>query len=98
MTLLQMLQVHVPAISWYGIALTAIVTLLGFLLRDAYQRLQKRQDSAEQALEDLTKKLDQEKLNNEKAMRILDARINDLHLNILNRLDDIKDKFNEFRK
>lgn len=92
------LQNGVPVISWYGIALTAIVTLLGFLLRDAYQRLQRRQDAAEQALEDLTQKLDSEKLNNEKAMRSLDARINDLHVNILNRLDDIKDKFNEFRK
>lgn len=88
----------IPTISWYGIVLTSVITLLGFLLRDAYQRIQKRQDISDKALEDLTQKLESEKLNSEKAMRSLEARINDLHVNILDRLDEIKDKFSEFRK
>lgn len=93
-----LLEGGIPALSWIGIGLTIALGLLGFLLRDAYQNLKRRQDQAEEGLSDLTEKLDAEKLNNERSMRSLDSRINDLHINILNRLDDIKDKFNEFRK
>ncbi len=87
-----------PIASWWGIVLSGIITLLGFLIRDAYLTIKRRQDSSEETAKILTEKLDGEKLNNEKALRALDGRMNDLHINILNRLDDIKNKFNEFRK
>lgn len=84
-------KISIPLISVYGVILAGVIALLGFLLRDAYKALKEKQSSGDSRLDEFEEK-------HEADIRDLDKRINDLHINILNRLDDIKDKFNEFRK
>ncbi len=93
-----LLDVTIPAATWVGIGITAIMGLLMFLMKSTFTDIKDNVKENKEAIEDLTEKLDGEKLNNEKALRLIDGKVNDLHINILNRLDEIKDKFNELRK
>lgn len=86
-----LLQEGISIISYYGVALTAVMTLLSFLLRDAYLRLTKRVENLESENAALRE-------DNSNIRLDFETKINNLNVNILNRLDDIKDKFNEFRK
>lgn len=89
--LLILLEANVPLASWLGIAVTIMLGLVGFLSRDAYNRINKRLDQIEDDQE-------VERKRSELEMRIMDGKISDLHINILKKLDEIKDKFNDFRK
>lgn len=91
-------NVGMPVASWIGLLIATILALIGFLLRDAYSSLKTKMKDLEKRVGDTEKALQDEKNQRLEDMRIIDNKIQDLHLNILRRLDDIKDKFNEFRK
>ena len=93
-----LLDITIPAASWLGVAVTIVLGLLVYLMKDTFQGIKQRITNVETTASDLEAKLEGEKLNTEKALRLIDGKVNDLHINILNRLDEIKDKFQEFRK
>lgn len=74
-----------------GAILSATAIILWFLLRDAYYRSNKRISSLEDKIVTVNSKIETE-------ARATDKRINDLHLTILDKLDEIKNSFNDFRK
>lgn len=74
-----------------GAILSATAIILWFLLKDAYYRSNKRMASLEDKIVAVNLKIETE-------ARATDKRINDLHLTILDKLDEIKNSFNDFRK
>lgn len=93
-----LLDAGMPVSSWIGLGLGAIITILGWLGKDAYSRFNDRLKYQEQYTEEIKEKLEKERLERLSENREIDGKISDLHINILNKLDEIKDKFNEFRK
>ena len=92
------LEAGMPIASWVGVLVAIVTTLIGFLAKDVYDRLVKRVEVLEKAINDAKTDLDVEKERSRVEMRNIDTRINELHINILDKLDEIKYKFNEFRK
>lgn len=90
--------VGLPIASWFGLAVSAIFGLLYYLLKISHNRLLKDMDDLSKDISDISKDVQIERERSNKEMRTIDTRINDLHINILNKLDEIKYKFNEFRK
>ena len=90
--------VGLPIASWFGLAVSAIFGLLYYLLKLSHNRLLKDIDELSKDITDISKAVEIERARSDKEMRTIDTRINDLHINILNKLDEIKYKFNEFRK
>lgn len=90
--------VGLPIASWFGLAVSAIFGLLYYLLKLSHNRLLKDIDELSRDIADISKAVETERARSDKEMRTIDTRINDLHINILNKLDEIKYKFNEFRK
>jgi hypothetical protein len=93
-----LLDVGMPVASWLGIVATGLISLLGFLLRDAYIKSQKRNDSMQGQIDDIEDAVIKERNRSDDEMRKFDQRINDMERKILEKLGDIKDKFNELRK
>ncbi len=89
--LLVLLDTSVSMISVSSIVVLAVMSVIGFLLRDNYQSLKKRLDRAEECCGVLDDKID-------KVERETNSKINDMYLNVLGRLDGIRDKFDQFRK
>jgi hypothetical protein len=97
-TLATLLEIGMPTASWLGLAMTLILGLLCFLTRDAYQELKRKIQALQEEIHEIREDVEKERSRSDKEMRLIDGRINDLHINILNKLDEIKYKFNEFRK
>lgn len=93
-----LLEVGLPIASWFGLAVSGIFGLLYYLLKLSHNRLIKDIDELSKDVTDIGKAIETERARSDKEMRTIDTRINDLHINILNKLDEIKYKFNEFRK
>jgi hypothetical protein len=88
----------VPVVSWLGLVITIVFSTLAFLLRDAYLSIKKKGDHLELRISKMEDDVEKERNRSDEELRKIDMRINDFHVNILTRLDEIKDKFNEFRK
>lgn len=107
--LLFLLDVTIPTMSWLGGCVGVAVAILTFFIRRSIKRndddikeikelaftLEERLNLEKQLL---LAKLQSEKFAVEQALRLIDTKISELHINILNRLGDIKDEFKEFRK
>lgn len=93
-----LLDINIPTGTVISSIIGLILLFLTYLVKKTFTDIT---DSITENKEDVEKvklELEAEKLNREVASRAMDNRINDLHLNILNRLDEIKEKFNDFRK
>lgn len=99
----------IPIASILGILTSALIVLLSFLLKDAYNKIIERIGDLEKENRDLKEsigktntKVDLELRNTDgkidKEMRAIDYRMSELKFNILEKLDDIKKQFNELRK
>lgn len=80
----------IPAVSWLGIASSIILALLAFLLKDSYASLKSRVTKLESQVEDI----DERQTTYEKETN---DRIHNVHLTILGKLDEIKEKYNSLR-
>lgn len=91
-------SIGLPIASWFGIVVAGVLGLLYYLLKESHNRLKKDIEEVKVDLNEIAKAVETERARSDKEMRIIDTRINELHINILNKLDEIKYKFNEFRK
>ena len=82
---------------WLGIVITVMLGLLGFLARDAYSRLIRRTEDNEKEITELRKEIAELRKNMNSEMRGFDKKVSDLNINVLEKLNDIKNKFGEIR-
>lgn len=100
-----LLDIGLPVTGWLSIAVAAFVALLAFLLRNTFTRmvkdisdLGKRIDHLECELDIAKNDLVSERRRSDTEMRAIDNKINDFRSNVIDRLENIKDKFIEIRK
>ena len=86
-----LLDAGMPVASWIGIILTALITLLSFLIRDAYNRITKE-------IAALWAEIKKNEDAYQSEVKTINEKIHEVHYNILNRLEDIKKDFNALRR
>ena len=80
-----------PLASWLGAATTLLITILGFFIKDAYAKVNKRLDEIEKRNIDLDSKVNTE-------VRKIEHSAAENKLAVLERLSDIKQSINDARK
>lgn len=93
-----LLEGTIPAFSLSSVVVTLLLGVLAFLSKDAYNKVRKEIVDLNEAIDEIKDRVEIERSRSDKEMRIIDSRISELHINILSKLDEIKDKFQEFRK
>lgn len=86
-----MIFLDISITTIFGAASTILVGLVGWFTRDAYARVNERLDRNEKNIQDLQQEVTRNKGEGE-------AKVSELKINILEKLDIIKDKFSEVRK
>ncbi len=96
--------VGLPLASWLGILIAALIGLLGWLLKNAYNKLiitsteiEKRVDELEKEIYNAKDKIVKERNRSDQEMRNMDRTIQTITEKIGDKLDALKDKINEIR-
>lgn len=104
-----LLDIGLPAASWLGIVTVAVIGLLSWLGKKIIDNVEKENAELKENIKRLTLDLKIEVTKSDSELRKMDnkindvskqtdARITDMNINILNKLDAIKDKFYDLRK
>lgn len=96
--------VGLPLASWLGIIIAALITLLGWLLKNAYNKLlqtnieiSKKISELDEEISKAKEKIVIERNRSDKEMRDIDKSIQTITEKIGDKLDALKDKINEIR-
>lgn len=96
--------VGLPLASWLGIFIATLIALLGWLLKNAYNKLiitntevEKRLDELEREISNAKDKIVKERNRSDQEMRNMDRTIQNITDKIGDKLDALKDKINEIR-
>lgn len=96
--LVETLYKHPAFLAIVGIT----ASLIGFLIKDIYvsnkAKVSNLETKESKDIANLTEKLEIYKNENNKELNRIESKINDIHIRILDKLDEIKDNFNELRK
>lgn len=90
-----------PAASWLGVIVSVALAFLAWLLKDTYADLKQKFINLKGDITVLEKKTEVELLAQDRRQDVFEKETNDrihkLHLIILEKLEEIKDKYNKFR-
>jgi uncharacterized membrane-anchored protein YhcB (DUF1043 family) len=81
----------IPLASWLGAATTTLVAIIAFFLKDAYAKMTKKQEEVEKDITNL--RADMNKDNRE-----LENKLNNTHITLLGKLQEVINTFNNARK